>query len=233
MTKHERKIFRMQRRASFTLMEVLVAITILGMISSLIYSSFARSLEIPPYIRDIQERYHKVRIAMNRMASEISMAYMSKHVDPNTEESPRYIFRVKKDDPGSRIDFTSLSHFKMYEDVNESDQCEIGYFLMRDPLDREKLNLVRREQKRIDQEPGWGGPIQVLCDDVVDFEVKIWDFDEEEWMEEWDTTQVEQFEKMPRIISLKLTILDENGKELPFYTKAKIVMDTALDLNSI
>jgi len=233
MMKQKTNIFSMYRRASFTLMEIMVAITILGMISSLIYSSFSRSLEIPPYIRDIQERYHKVRVAMNRMASELSMAYMSKHVDPNTEESPRYIFRVKKDDPGSRIDFTSLSHFKMYEDVNESDQNEIGYFLQPDPNDREKINLVRREQKRIDQEPGWGGPVQILCDDVVDFEVLVWNFADEEWMDEWDTTQVEQFEQMPKIISLKLTVLDENGKELPFFTKTKIMLDTALDLNSI
>jgi len=214
-------------------MEVMVAITILGMISTLIYTSFSRSLEVPEYLRNIQERYHKVRVAMERMVTEISMAYLSKHRDPNSDEPPSYIIRIRENDNGDRLDFTALAHMKMYENVNESDQCEIGYFLEPDPDDSEILNLMRREQKRIDYQPGWGGIKQVLAEDVIDFQVKVWVEDEEEWAEEWDTTQIEQFEKIPKIISLELTILDENDEELTFYTKTKIMMDTPLDLISM
>lgn len=214
-------------------MEVMIAITILGFISTLIFTSFSRTLQVPEYLRNIQERYHKVRLAMERMTSELSMAYISKHVDPNSDESPRYIIRIRENDQGDRIDFTSFAHMKMYENVNESDQCEIGYFLEGSEDDKETLNLMRREQKRIDFEPGWGGVKEVLAEDVVDFQIKIWNPDEDEWAEEWDTTQVEQFEKIPRILSLELTIMDENDKELTFYTKVKIMLDKPLDLVSL
>lgn len=220
-------------RTCFSLMEVMIAATILGMISALIYTSFAKSLEIPQYLRNIQERYHKIRIAMNRITSETSMAYLSKHVDPNSEESSRYIFRLQNSDPGDRLDFTSFSHMKIYEEVNESDQCEIGYFLENDPDVNDQLNLMRREQKRIDHEPGWGGRKLILAEDVVDFQVKIWDENEKEWVDEWDTSQVEQFERIPKIVSIELTILDEEEREITFYTKVQIMMTKAIDFTTI
>ena len=220
-------------RGCFSLMEVMIAVTILSMISTLIYSSFARSLEIPQYLRDIQERYHKVRIAMDRMTSEIAMAYLSKHVDPATEESARYILRVMDNDPGDRIDFTAFAHMKFQEDVDESDQCETGYFIEEDPDIPDRLNLMRREQKRIDWEPGWGGIKQVLASDVLDFQIQVWDENEKEWVDEWDTTQVEKFERIPQMLSIELTILDEHGKEITFYTKAQIMLRKALDFTSI
>ncbi len=228
-----RRTPNMLSRGCFSLMEIMIAVTILGMVSTLIYSSFARSLEIPQYLRNIQERYHKVRIAMDRMTSEIAMAYLSKHVDPNTDESPRYIFRLENKDPGDRLDFTAFAHTKLYADVDESDQCEIGFFLEEDPEKKDVLNLMRREQKRIDEEPGWGGKKMILADDVEDFEVQIWDEGEKEWVEEWDTSQIEQFEKIPRIVQIELTILDENGKEITFYTKTQIMLQKPVDLVSI
>ncbi len=220
-------------RGCFSLMEIMVAVAILGMISTLIYGTFSQSLEIPQYLRNIQERYHKVRIAMDRMTTEISMAYLSKHVDPNSEESPRYIFRVKNEEPGDRIDFTSLAHMKMYEDVDESDQCEIGYFMEPDAENTDTYNLMRREQPRIDAEPGWGGKKQVLAEDVLGFNVRMWDENEKNWVEEWDTTQIERFERMPPFVSIELTIMDENEREITFYTKAQIMLRTPINFSSI
>lgn len=214
-------------------MEVMVATLILALISSLIYGSFARSLEIPEYLRDIQERYHKVRIAMDRMTTELSMAYLSKHVDSSSDKGPRYLIRVKHMEPGDRVDFTSFAHMKMVEDANESDQSEIGYFMEQDPDKRDQYNLMRREQKRIDNEPGWGGKKQVLAADVKAFHVQVYDELEKEWVNEWDTSQVEQFERIPKILALTLTILDENGKEVTFYTKTQIMLEKPLDFNSL
>jgi hypothetical protein len=121
----------------------------------------------------------------------------------------------------------------MYEDANESDQCEIGYFLEEDPDIRDQMNLMRREQKRIDFEPGWGGVKRVLAEDVVDFQVKVWNEFEKEWAEEWDTSQIEQFERIPQIISISLTIIDERGEEITFFTKAQTMLRTPLNLVSI
>lgn len=214
-------------------MEVMVAVTILGMISTLIYSSFSRSLEIPEYLRNIQERYHKVRLAMDRMTSEISMAYLSKHHNPAHEDSPKYIFRLINDVPGDRIDFTAFAHLKLRENVDESDQCEIGYFVEEDPENPEQYNLMRREQKRIDENPEWGGVKYVLAEDIVSFNVLIWNEFENEWTEEWDTSQIEQFDKLPRIVSLELTILDESGEEISFYTKTQLMLMKPLDFNNL
>ena len=149
---------RTRARSCFTLMEVMVATMILGMITTVIYASFAHTLEIPGQLREIHERYHKIRMAMNRMCREVNMAYLSKHINPNLDESPNYIFRIKDNSPGDRLDFTAFANWRRYENSPVSDQCEIGYFLKEDPEVRDQLNLVRRQQDYIDHEPGWGAP---------------------------------------------------------------------------
>ena len=225
--------FRLTVRHSFTLMEVMVATMILGLITVVIYASFARTLEIPQILRAVHEDYHRIRVAMNRISREVSMAYLSKHVNPNQDEGWRYIFRIKKENPGVRLDFTSLAHLRMYEDTPESDESEIGYFLMADPKNRDQTNLVRREQNHIDHEPGWGGEIEVLCENVVEFEVKAWKDEEEDWADEWDTTQIEQLDKLPKILSISLTTQDGEGKKTVYYTKTQIMMNAPLDLNKL
>lgn len=227
------RLVKPSKRRAFSLIEVMVATLILSMISGLIYGSFARSLEIPEYLRNIQERYHRVRIAMDRITTELSMAYISKHVDPSTDQGPHYLFRIKHMEPGDRVDFTSFAHMKMKEDANESDQCEIGYFLEEDPEQRGVYNLMRREQNRIDKDPGFGGKKLVLAPDVVAFHIEAWDELEKEWIKDWDTTQVERFEKLPKILAITLTVKDENDKEVPFYTKTQIMLNTPLDFNSL
>ncbi len=219
-------------RGSFSLLEVLLASLILGIVSVMIYASFARSLEIPEYVRDLQGRYQSVRLAMSRILREVGMAYLSKHMNASNEEYPRYLFRVVREGDNSRLDFTSFAHQKVIEDANESDQCEVGYFVEED---RETgfLNLMRREGKRIDHQPGSGGPKEVLCENIVGFEVNIWNDLDKEFVEEWDTSKVEQFQKIPRVLEIVLTVKDEFDKEIRFYTKAKLQLTTPLDFSSL
>ncbi len=224
---------RFFRRSCFTLMEVMVATMILGMITTVIYASFAQTLEIPGQLREIHERYHKIRMAMNRICREVSMAYLSKHINPNQDESPNYIFRIKENSPGDRLDFTSFANWRRYENTPVSDQCEIGYFLQEDPEVRDRINLVRRQQDFIDHEPGWGGVVEVLCEDVVDFQVYAWKEEEEEWGEEWDSSQLEQSNTLPKIIRIELTIQDDEGERTTFYTKAQVMLNKPIDFNSL
>ena len=207
-----------------------MAVMILGVVAVLIYSSFARSLEIPQYVRDLQERYQTVRQAMNRITREIGMAYLSKHVNPQVEEHPRYLFRVVRQGDDSRLDFTAFAHQKMYENADESDQCEIGYFLEEDPEISGVKHLMRREQKRIDHQPGSGGPKEIACPDVKRFTVRAFNELDKEFVEEWDTSKVEQYDRLPRIVEITLTVEDEFGQETTFYTKAKVNPDPALGL---
>ncbi len=197
----------------FTLVEVLISVAIIGMVMVLLYSSFVSTLSAPDEFGSVQERYIAIGRAMNRMAKEIEMAFISAHYNPRYEKSPKTIFKLQD----NRLDFTAFAHLKIVKDANESDQCEISYFLKEG--ENGKQNLVRREQKRIDDDPEHGGYIYTLLDDVLELKIEAWNG--EDWVEEWDSTKVEYFNRLPERIRIWITVFDENGERRTFVTETK------------
>ena len=74
------------RRAArgFTLLELLVAISILAMVSVLIYGAFAAMRKSKEGLERVQERYREGRMAMQRLSRDIESSYLSLHVPLDT-----------------------------------------------------------------------------------------------------------------------------------------------------
>ena len=72
---------RRRSQAGFSLVETLVSMAIFALIGMLTYATFARQVEARQRAEAITSRYHQVRQAMQRMATEISMAYITAHRD--------------------------------------------------------------------------------------------------------------------------------------------------------
>ena len=62
--------------------------------------------------------------------------------------------------PFDRVDFTAFAHRRTERDAHESDQAEVGYFVVADPDVPDKMDLVRREQTPIDIDPLKGGIVE-------------------------------------------------------------------------
>jgi general secretion pathway protein J len=161
---------------------------------------------------------------MQRMAAEISMAYLSKHCNAE-EPRNKTIFIGKRSRHGMRLDFASFSHFKMRADANESDQNELSYFVDRDPDDKQETALMRREQARIDDEPEEGGVEQVLAHGVKELSFEFYEPKQERWQDEWDSTRMDQKHRLPTFVRIEMVALGPDGKtEEKFVTKARILM---------
>ncbi len=207
----------------FTLAEVLIAVTILGLIGGLTYGTFSRAMAARERAEGITQRYHEIRQAMQRMSREIAMAYISEH--KNCEE-PRTdtLFQASRTGGGMRLDFTSYSHVKTAPDANESDENELGYWVDRDPEDSQKQALLRREQNRIDEEPEDGGEVQVMARNVTELQFEFYDAKEDKWEDEWDTTRADWRDRLPMFVKIELKALDQNGKEETFVTKTRVFL---------
>ncbi len=215
------------RSRGFTLVEALIAVTILGFIGILTYGTFARAMQARDRAYAITSRYHQIRGAMQRMATELSMAFITAHKgcdDPRTET----IFVAERSSHGMRIDFTSFSHFKIRADANESDQNELSYFVDTHPDDAQRTALFRREQIRIDEDPEEGGVEQVLAEDVTSLEFEFYDAKEDRWEDEWDSTNLDQKRRLPMFVAIKLKALDPRGDEEVFVTKTRIFLKNQL-----
>jgi len=155
-------------RRGFTLMEVMLALGIFGIVTVTLYGTFARTLRS----KGIAERRAEVtrvgRAAVGRMADEIASAYYPSAL------SGTAIFRVLKsgtdDAPLDSLVFTALSARPAGIDGRETDQRMLAYF-----FPRERSGL-RRDGKTGDggESGGLGRPanrggVDLLADDADDF----------------------------------------------------------------
>jgi general secretion pathway protein J len=179
-----------RRLRGLALIEMLIAIAILAMISMLIYGAFAGMKRSKEGIERINDRYREGRLAMARLARELSSAYLSAHVPINEQIAvQKTLFVGKRGTPADRIDFTAFSHHRLDRDSKESDQAEISYFGSQDPDKSDVTDLARRVSPRIDLDPQRGGRVDVLATDIDLFNLEYLDPLTGQWVETWDTTQ--------------------------------------------
>ena len=223
---------RRARRAGVTLIEVMVAMVILAIVSTLLYTGFVQTANNKKRIEGDLARNHEVRMAMERIVRELSMAFVSAQGNPLLTPTVKSAVIGKEEGGGSRIDFTSFSHQRLYRDAHESDQNELSYFVTDDPEQSGKDALVRREQNRIDDDPQKGGTAQVMVHDVESFELSFLDPMTGEWLSTWDTTQAAgQPNRLPSQVRITLTVpnIRGQGPALKVTTRASIPLQFALN----
>lgn len=207
----------------FSLMEVMIAVSILTFIGMLTFGVFTNTMKSRDAAAEITSHYHSIRQAMLRMTREVSMAFLSIHKDC---EDPRNdtLFALDRQGGGYRLDFTSFGHFRMRADANESDQNEVSYYVDRDPDDSKKRALMRRSQPRIDEDPDEGGDERVLARGINRFEVEVYDDKQDRWIDEWDTRNLDFRDRLPMFVRFTLKVDGLNGKEEIFTTKARVFL---------
>lgn len=222
----------MKRTAGMTLIEIMVAMTMFAAVGALVYGGFSQTSRAKEELEYELDRYHEIRTALERMARELSMAYVSVHRNPSASlQTMKTAFIGKDSGFGDRVDFTSLSHVRLYRDAKESDQNEISYFLTNSPHGEGKV-LARRMQPRIDDRPEEGGRVEVMLENVLEFDLEYLDPMTWEWLKSWDTTSgTGQPNRLPAQVRITITIPGikrPNQKEV-FGTRAVLPLTWALN----
>ena len=230
--------------AGFTMLEVLVAVGLLGFVSLLMVQAIRLSFQAREEIARVEDLNHGAQVALRRMASDVSMAYLSNHVNPE-EPTTATLFDGRQD----RLMFSYLGHERRRRGSRESDQGIVEYRL--DRSDEGRI-LGRREKATPDAEPERGGVRETLVAGVKDFRLAYWDEKAEDWKDEWeaimeDATRsgtagslspvlnpagsammkaaqdklLEDF-KLPSRVYIRLVLEDADGNEFPFETQARI-----------
>lgn len=210
---------------AFSLLEILIAASLLAVIGALLAQSLSSSIEAKDAIEATSNRYHLVRASMSRMVDEISMAYLSNH-KPLSGTIVRAVtgFKGERD----RIDMTGFGYVARVEDEKKSDQRQLSFYTDTDPRSQTR-SLVRREQANLDDDFEEGGRVLTLLPDVKSLEFKYWDSQKEDWAEKWDAAGGE-LNRLPTRVRIEVVAVMDDGREQTFVTQSKLWMLAPLNL---
>lgn len=108
-------------RHGFTLLEVILAVTVLALIGTMVYGGFAQTALNKARVEEDVDHSRVVHMALERLTRELSMAFVSTHVNPSLDLRVSNTAFIGKDNGrDDRIDFTSFSHRRLYRNARES-----------------------------------------------------------------------------------------------------------------
>jgi general secretion pathway protein J len=221
----------MRRERGFTLIEVMIAVAVLCLMMVIAWGSVVQTIIANKHFGAIEDRYREARNALGKIASDLSMAYISGNEDRSAQE-PRTFFIGDSAGDSANLRFSTFAHVRLYADANESDQTVIGYFTAPDPVDRRTTDVMRRESRRMSwQGEKWDavpGQSDVLFANVTRIKISYFDVRANEWKDGWTSQGEGTAARLPTRVKIALTFVDDDGKEITLSTQQELMLQEQL-----
>ena len=196
MNNLKKAYIKSQSTKGFTLVEVLVAISILVSITAISWLAISQIFSAREYFEQRNERTQIVRNSMNRITKDFAGAYLAgpqhggedlpgEERDPTTlsDEELRRLAIVEPVQFGMigddrKVSFTTFAHGRTQFDEQSSYHAEIGYEVRShrdDDTGDLTQELVRREDTTLDDRLDRGGTIFTLIPNIEEFKLEYWD----------------------------------------------------------
>ncbi len=210
----------------FTLVEVLIAMTITAIIGAMTLGAFRQVDHAREVARTQMDRLASGRLALTRLAREVSMAFVSNNYDHTRYRTDRVTEFVGRED---ELLFTTMAHVRLYRDAKESDQAVVDYTLDADPDHAGERALFRREKVRLDDEPDRGGQKDLVADHVSAFRIRYWDRKKNDWAREWSSKAVDHSGELPSRVRFELELALEGGRTERLSTETRVALTRPLE----
>ncbi|MDH3976738.1 MAG: prepilin-type N-terminal cleavage/methylation domain-containing protein [Deltaproteobacteria bacterium] len=198
----------LKSEAGFTLLEILIAVTVLAFIMTIIYSSFFAISQSEKRVSLSTEVEIKARNLMEMLMRDLSSAVIPRDGTEKKEGTLNYGLYCTQTEKGQKLDFTaSLSDSA---NVIDARLREVGYFLVAN--ERGSYDLVKRIDLTPDDDIQQGGRDLLLMKDLASlaFQFKK---NKGDWMDLWDGKE------RPQAIRITLTLLNDDENEEEFITE--------------
>jgi general secretion pathway protein J len=188
---------RAPSESGFTLIEVLIAIAILGTVAAMVSLSFSSTLRIRETALDDGGREHVARNCLKLMAEELSLGRWhpaSRWIGRNADQEGR---------PADLLVFTSAGHVRVQPDVPETDLTRVVYI-------REGSRLVRYSTRNLFAFTTDAVEQIDLATGVTAFNLRYYDRKLALWLDEWAEGPKGS---LPAGVMIELTLL--NARQEP------------------
>ncbi len=214
-----------RRARGFSLVELMIAVAITAAIGGMTLGAFRQVDRANEVARAQGDRYAAARMALTRLAREVSMAFLSDNFDTRRFRNDRLTHFVGRE---TELRFTTMAHERLVRDAKESDQAVVEYVVEADPEGGGDEALFRREKARLDDEPDRGGRKDLVADHVTSLRIRYWDTKRKDWAREWTTKSVEHANELPTRVRFELEVKLADGRTEKFVTESRIAMTKPL-----
>jgi len=208
--------------SGFTLLEIVIAISIFAVILTIIYTSYTGTFRVVNETESQAEIYQMAGITMQRMLEDLESIYISKNTETRrSEESPLHTFQfVGKDREikGRRADtlrFISRAHVNLSGQEQEPGTTEIGYYV-KENGEGDHLVLYRSDRPMFEVtfplEEETGG--LVLCERLASVNLTYYE-ENGEVRDSWDSASDALRDKIPTMVSISLEFVNSLDPEAP------------------
>jgi len=197
----------------FTLIEILLAVGILGIIFSMVYWTFDKTYDVIDRVQMETDRFRSVRLSLNKVSEEISSVYWR-------EEYKDSLFIGEDIDenghPRDSLRFMSASNYGSSAGGNESDMNIISYYLEREG-EGETYKLMHSEIRNIFSASEEDLETYELGESLVGFNLRY--FNGTDWVESWNSNELKA---VPLTVEIKIITKDADGADKSFTTLKEI-----------
>lgn len=228
----------------FTLLEVVIATAITGIIFTFVFSTFFSALDIKEKVESRDEHYHSARSIIHRMSVELNSAYLPSPPkmtakpartieEPDTNRGIFWGEDLREYDRDlDRMVFFNLSHFLFFpldpesEGVRlESENVESEYFGRVD-YEKDITYLIRRANLLFHwPAPSEDGASYAMHDNLKSLNFRYYHQEKGtgKWYDDWDSSDSTRTPVgLPFAVEIQFTLIDDTGVETPFSTLVDI-----------
>ncbi len=227
---------RLRRSApGFTLMEVLVAVGILGLMSAMMFSALTPALEGKARVERLQVAFNRMSRFLNRLERELRGAYFgsnpasTRKVCGDRPENCPYVFMGKNRGDVDELRFITTA-LTVSTHQAASDEAMIAYFVGKGTTDTgaSAPGLFRQQMLVHDQNSYTKYAVveREVLPAATRFNLRyLQRGTENEWIEDWDSTDettVDHFNHLPRAVEIMVSYDDPDAGSQTLYTMVSI-----------
>ncbi len=242
-----------RNQKGFTLLEVILAITILSTLTILSTQVISRALKARTKIQAEVDDVSALRDSMRMIKSDVSLAFHHRDFEkeiqdlatksktvagavapPVAPEPPR---QTKRSDPttnfvgsDNEMNFVTMNSGRTISNITQADFAEVGYSLKSCSNLTTKQSsscLYRRTQVLLDEDVKTGGNEIVMLENVTEFKLRYIGESKQDWVATWNSTSSSSDAGtrglFPDAVEVSLTIEREIDKKTKTYSMQFVI----------
>ena len=222
-------MLKQHQNAGFTLLEIMLATLVLGMVVAMVSATLSSSIKAIDATMEQGEIYFRAQVAMERIREDLASAVLPQQVEfiGNKGEG---------DSDGALLSFASMAHIVFDQENGQPGMGLISYGVQPDREDDQQLILLRSDvlyRPVGDEEKGGetGAPF-LLSDRLRSVTFSYIGLDGEE-SESWDTTveegkEEENERRLPAAVSCRLEFWLDQNEDFSITFQTTVVLPVGL-----